>query len=200
MSTAIAPSTCKLKLTVDEYKTITDTGIFDGRHVQLLDGELIEVTKSPEHDFVVFRLAKLLRKVLPEDALIVREEKTIEPWPFWWPEPDLAIVRGPDERYQHRRPVTQDIMILVEVCDTSEHEDRVTKFAGNARHGIRQYWIVDLKQRAIEVHTRPVRKGDSPRYLTTRPYGERQYVPLKVKGQDYGSILVGDFLPARTKQ
>ena len=61
MSTAVARPAGKVKLTVDEYKTIIDTGVFEGRHVQLLDGELFEATKTPPHSFTVSILAETLQ-------------------------------------------------------------------------------------------------------------------------------------------
>ena len=104
MSTEVARPAGKVKLTVDEFRRIIDTGVFEDRRVQLLDGELFEVTKNPPHDFTVSVVADRLRTILPARRWVVREEKTIEPWPFWWPEPDITVARGPHRRYEHRHP------------------------------------------------------------------------------------------------
>jgi Uma2 family endonuclease len=197
MSSAVAQSPGKVRLTVDEYKTIIDTGVFKRRHVQLLDGELVEVTKGPRHDFTVSELARWLRKVLPERAWVVREEKVIEPWPYWWPEPDLTVARGPGRRYQHRYPGRGDIAILVEVCETSQYEDRIVKFPAYAKPVVPQYWIVDIRRRAVEVYTDPVPSGRPPRYATAREFPEDGLIPVVIEGKRYRSIRVSDILPAQ---
>src|SRR4051812_38597006 len=61
MSTEVVRPAGKVRLTVDEFRRIIDTGVFEGRHVQLLDGELFEVTKNPPHDFTVSVLAERFR-------------------------------------------------------------------------------------------------------------------------------------------
>ena len=199
MSTAVARPAGKVKLTVDEYKTIIDTGVFEGRHVQLLDGELFEVTKTPPHDFTVSILAETLRKIMPAKRWSVREEKSIEAWPFWWPEPDIAVARGPHRNYQDRHPRPREVVILVEVCDTSQYEDRIKKLPAYAKVGIPQYWIVDLGRRVVEVYTNPLRAGRPPRYASRREYPESGAIPVVIGSKKYGSIPVADILPARTK-
>ena len=62
MSTIQArPTAGRVRLTVDEFAQMLDAGLFEGRHVQLLDGELYEVTKNPPHNFAVSALADALR-------------------------------------------------------------------------------------------------------------------------------------------
>jgi Uma2 family endonuclease len=199
MSTAIARRAGKVKLTVDEYKRIIDTGMFEGRHVQLLDGELFEVTKNPPHNYTVSTLADTLRKILPGKRWAIREEKPIEAWPFWWPEPDIVVARGSHRQYQDRDPRPREVVILVEVCDTSQYEDRIKKLPAYARVGIPQYWIVDLGRRVVEVSTNPLRAGRPPRYLAQSEYPESGAVPVVIGSKKHGIIPVADILPARTK-
>jgi Uma2 family endonuclease len=199
MSTVIARPAGKVKLTVAEYKTIVDTGVFDGRHVQLLDGELFEVTKHPPHSFTVCALAEILRTLLGGSRWAVREEKPIAAWAFWWPEPDIVVARGSHRQYQSSDPRPQDIVFLVEICDTSQYEDRIKKLQGYAKVGISQYWIVDLGQRVVEVYTKPLRSGRPPRYAECSEYLESGAVPVVIGSKKFGTIPVADILPARTK-
>ena len=85
------------RFTVEDFDRMARAGVFEGRHVELLDGELYEVTKNPPHDFAVDALAAMLRALLAPDRYIVREEKSIGPWERWSPEPDVAVVRGAQE-------------------------------------------------------------------------------------------------------
>ena len=82
MSTIQVRPPGRVRLTVEEFARIQDAGLFEGRHVQLLDGELYEVTKNPPHNFAVSALAgpthdvgRHLRSLLPRDEYAVREEK-----------------------------------------------------------------------------------------------------------------------------
>ena len=200
MSTEVARPAGKVKLTVDEFRQIIDTGVFEDRRVQLLDGELFEVTKNPPHDFTVSVVADRLRTILPARRWVVREEKTIEPWPFWWPEPDITVARGPHRRYEHRHPGPRDIALLVEVCDTSQYEDRVKKPPAYARIEVPQYWVIDINRRAVEVFTHPLRLGRPPRYLERSEYTEGDAITVTIEGRKYRPIRVAEILPSPTKK
>ena len=67
MMASAANTEAKVHLTVRQFEQILDTGMFEGRHVELLGGELFEVTKNPPHDFAVLALAKKLEKLVPEE-------------------------------------------------------------------------------------------------------------------------------------
>ena len=189
MSTITRPPG-RLRFSVDEFARMQDAGLFEGRHVQLLDGELFEVTKNPPHNAAVDALADALRLLLPRDRFRVREEKSIEPWVDWWPEPDIAVVRGNPADYFHRHPGPADIALLAEVCDTSE-QDRTKKLAGYAEAGFPVYWILDLSLRQLEVYSGPTAGA----YQAPTILGETEFVELVIEGEFLGQIAVADLLP-----
>lgn len=165
-------------------------GDFEGKHVELLDGELYEVTKNFPHNYSVDALAEALRDLLPRARYRVREEKSIEPWPHWSPEPDIAVVRGPKARYQGRHPGPADIVLLAEVCENSP-QDRTVKLVGYAEAGFPQYWILDLNLRRLEVYANPVAGA----YPAPTILGETESVELVLDGQVLSRIAVADLLP-----
>jgi Uma2 family endonuclease len=194
MSTIIRPPG-RLRFSVDEFARMQDAGLFEGRHVELLDGELFEVTKNPPHNAAVAALGDALRAILPRGAFSVREEKSIEPWADWWPEPDIAVVRGIAADYFERHPGPADVVLLVEVCDTSE-EDRTKKLAGYAAAGFPVYWILDLGLRQLEVYRDPGPSG----YSTEEVIAEEGLVALPIAGPPcsggpIGTIAVAELLP-----
>jgi Uma2 family endonuclease len=189
MSTIIRPPG-RLRFSVAEFARMQDAGLFEGRHVELLDGELFEVTKNSPHNAAVAALADALRAILPRGAFSVREEKSIEPWADWWPEPDIAVVRGIAADYFERHPGPADVVLLVEVCDTSE-EDRTKKLAGYAAAGFPVYWILDLGLRQLEVYRDPGPSG----YSTEEVIAEEGLVALPIAGQIIGTIAVAELLP-----
>lgn len=86
------------------------------------------------------------------------------------PQPDLAWVRA--KRYSRSRPRTEDVLLLVEVADSSLAKDRGEKLALYAAADIRDYWIVNIPDRCVEVHRRP--QGDA--YRSVRVFGAGQQI------------------------
>ncbi len=194
MSTITKPQSTKPSghpvISVDQFRRMQDAGIFEGQHVELLEGELYEVTKNPPHNYAVDALAEALRSLLPPDRFRVREEKSIEPWEKWWPEPDITVARGPGRRYQGRHPGPLDIVMVAEVCENSP-QDRTRKLAGYAEAGFAVYWILDLNLRRLEVYANPV----GGQYPAPTILGETESVDLVLDGQVLGRIAVADLLP-----
>lgn len=196
MSTITRPPG-RLRFSVEEFARMQDAGLFEGRHVELLDGKLFEVTKNPPHNAAVAALAgpthdvgRHLRAILPRGAFSVREEKSIEPWADWWPEPDIAVVRGIAADYFERHPGPADVVLLVEVCDTTE-QDRTSKLAGYAAAGFPVYWILDLRLRQLEVYRDP----GPPGYSAEEVIPEEGLVALLIAGQVVGRLAVAELLP-----
>src|SRR5262245_21584220 len=194
MSTVTQPDP-KVRFTVREFEQILDAGVFEDRHVELLDGEIFEVTKNPPHDFTVLALARKLEKLLPEADWTVREEKVIQLGPFWRPEPDIAVARGSNLDYQKRRPSPIDLPLLIEVTETTQDVDRGRKYRGYAAARIPVYWIVDLVNRAVEVHTQPTGPGDEAHYDAVEILDQTRELTVVLDGRDYGRIAVRDILP-----
>lgn len=146
------------KWTVDDYHRMIETGILDSRHVELLAGEIYEMTpEGPPHTFYGGSLADNFRDRLGHRAL-VREAHPIT-LADSEPEPDIAIVRGSWTQYQHRHPGPEDILLLVEVSDSSLTKDLEQKKAIYAAAGIQEYWVLDLTIHQLIVFRHPV--GDN---------------------------------------
>ena len=184
------------RLNSDQYLRMIESGIFpDHAHVELLGGLLIEqMTKYAPHDFTVGRLGRLLNRTLPADW-IVREEKSIALGRFWRPEPDLAIVRGPDDRYRSVFPGPVDVAALIEVSESSYAIDRGVKWRGYASARINAYWIVHLAKAQIEVYSDPVGKGRSASYRTSTIFAVESELPHTIDGLEVGRLAVRDVLP-----
>lgn len=103
------------------------------------------------------------------------------------PEPDVVVLRGSPRDYDGRDPdPTRDVALVVEVSATTLSYDRTTKTALYARHGVPEYWIVDLTARTLEVRRRPLGGG----FAETRVYVEGEAIPIRE-----GEIAVTDLLP-----
>ena len=74
-------------------------------------------------------------------------------------QPDMAVLRTRTDFYRNSHPVPDDVLLLIEVADTTLSYDRNIKVPLYARHGIPEVWLVDLNARSLEVHRQPTEEG-----------------------------------------
>ncbi|MFP4228978.1 MAG: Uma2 family endonuclease [Salinivenus sp.] len=164
-------------LTVEEYHRMAEAGILgEDDRVELLDGRLIAMSPiGPDHLHCVNRLNRLLtRRLYSTDPPIawVSVQNAIQLSDTSEPEPDVTLLR-PDVS-QDTMPGPDDVLLVVEVADTSADYDRSVKRAHYARAGIPMYWVVDLGRASVDVSWDPT--GDT--YAERRRYGRGDTLPL----------------------
>ena len=146
------------KWTVEEYHRLIEVGILAERQVELIAGEIVEMTpEKPLHRRVTFKLADYLREKLRGRAII------FEAHPITLfnsePEPDIVIAQLPLELYDERHPYPEDIYLIIEISDTTLSKDLDTKKKIYALAGIVEYWVVDIQGSQVKVFREP--QGDS---------------------------------------
>ena len=121
--------------------------------------DLVERTGRPIPDLLA-ELAKLeiAGKVarMAGGGFVLRVQSSVRLGEFDEPQPDIALLRPPLSTYRERHPTAADVLLLIEVADSSLAYDRGTKLPLYVRHGIPEVWLVDLAARAVEVHTDPI--------------------------------------------
>jgi Uma2 family endonuclease len=180
----------RYRMSASKYEQICATGVFEDEKVELLDGILIKMTTNPEHNNAVTLLARALRKLVDEDRWTVCEEKPVRLGRLWRPEPDVAIVRGPQSDYVHRLPGRMNIALIAEVADSTYAKDTGIKLIRYERCGLPTYWVVDLNRRRVEVREMGSHGLSIPIY-----YSEHENAPVVLDGKEYGRIRVADLLP-----
>jgi Uma2 family endonuclease len=134
------------KWSLDDYHQMIGAGLLDDRSVELIDGEIIEM--SPEgvaHSFYCRGTAKYLRSLLGERAEISEAHPITLPNNNSEPEPDIAIVRTPETLYQTRHPLPEDIFWLIEIANTTLVKDLSVKRDLYALSDIPEYWVMNLQ-------------------------------------------------------
>jgi Uma2 family endonuclease len=171
----------RVRFTTTDVLRMLEVGILsDDPRIELLDGDLVAMSPEyPRHSRTVRRLVRWLRRRLEAGAdeaseVVVFEGHTVELGPHWLPTPDIAVLLGPEDRYDERWPRPDDILLAIEVCDATLDEDRRLKVPGYAQAGLPMVWLVDVRRRRVLVFTSP--GGD--RYASERAYGRGQLVPL----------------------
>lgn len=182
------------RLTVEQYHRMIDAGVLkEGAKVELIEGLLVQkMTRNPPHEVSLSRITRLLARLLPAEwVLRVQSAVTLRRSE---PEPDFTIARGSEERYLRRHPGPRDILLLIEVADSSLLEDRTTQATVYADARIPEYWIVNVRDGQIEVYTDP-RGRQNPAYRQRRDYGPADEIPLVLGGQVVARIPVHELLP-----
>ena len=163
--------------------------------VELLDGEVIVMSPiGNRHAACVDRLTNgFTRSGGLAGRALVRVQNPLAESDVSEPQPDLMLLIPRDDHYDFGHPGTADVLLLVEVADSSLEYDLNTKVPFYARAGIREVWIVDLEHNRVEVHTEPSRWG----------YGAvRRYVPgdaLAPSALPDVKLEVAGIIPARPR-
>lgn len=181
------------RLTVEQYHRLFEIGVLKANaNVELLEGIVVKkMTQLPPHASTVMRLNRYLSRLLQE-AWELRSQLPIT-LSDSEPEPDFAIVVGPDNRYDKRHPKPSEVALVIEVADSSLLEDRRYKGSLYAAAKIPQFWIVYLPEAKIEVHTSP-RAGRSRGYRSVAEFRKGDVVPLVLKGDPVAEIAVADWI------
>jgi Uma2 family endonuclease len=142
--------------TVAEYDRMGETGIFsEDDRVELIEGEIFEMSPiGKRHASCVGRLTNLLAGVLAEKA-IVWVQNPIVLNDYSEPQPDFALLKRRDDFYARSLPTPAEVLLLIEVSDTTLEYDRQIKVPLYARAGVAEVWIVNLMDEQIEIYSQP---------------------------------------------
>ncbi len=183
------------RFTVDEYHRMIETGILttDDR-VELLEGYIVlKMPQNTPHASALDLVEGQFQRILP-DGWFLRTQRPIT-LAASEPEPDGVIVRGNRRAYMPRHPGPADIGLIIEVSDSSLRTDRVEKIEIYGHAGIICYWIVNLVDMQIEVHTQPTGPSVSPGYAQRQDYRPGDSIPVTLDGQPIATIPVNELLP-----
>jgi len=140
--------------TRSEYYKMAEAGLFNGKHVELIEGRVTEM--SPMGSFHATAVA-LTGRVLEQafgPGYFARWQMPLDAGEFSEPEPDIAIIQGEVRDFKTAHPRTA--VLLVEVAETSLAYDRTDKASLYAKLGIPDYWVLNLIDRQLEVRREPV--------------------------------------------
>lgn len=178
------------QFSVAEYHKMINTGILTPtERVELLEGWIVKkMPQKPPLSASVSRVNRCLARVLPDNwSLRVQCPITLSDSE---PEPDIVVARGKEGTYDKRHPKPADIGVLMEIADSSLLADRQYKCVLYAHAKIVQFWLINVTERAIEVHNKP-RSG---RYQKVVEFSDEDLVPLTLDGVTIAKIPVKDLI------
>ena len=143
-----------VKWTISDYHKMIQSDILTGRNCELINGEIIEMSPElPQHYNTAKRSVSYLENLLKEKA-DVRFNGPIT-LANSEPEPDIAIVKLPESKYNQHHPYPDDIFWLIEVANTSLSKDLSIKKKIYAEAQIAEYWIINLQTQELMVFRQP---------------------------------------------
>ena len=154
------PAVQRHRFTVEEYARMGDAGIFsEDDRVELIDGDVHEMTPiGPTHAGIVDDLAELLVTRLSGKAK-VRIQNPIRLGRHTEPQPDLVVAPLRTGHYTDRHPEGGEVLLVIEVADSSLRYDLEEKLPLYAEAGIPEAWLVDVAAQTVAVYTEPTGKG-----------------------------------------
>ena len=183
--------------TREEYYRLAEQGWFQNQRVELIDGEIIQLSPpSPQHAFSSDEIRDLLQQIFG-DGYWVRMQLPLSYGNHSEPEPDVSIVRGTRKDYQESHPSTA--VLVVEVSRTSLDYDKKTKPQLYAAMAIPEYWILDLVHRQLIVHRQPrpdERSNTGSRYASVAILNEEESVTSLEKPDR--PLAISQMLPRKT--
>ena len=151
------------RFTVDDYYAMAEAGILThDERVELINGEIIPMSPiGSRHAYSVNWITRLLITLLGERAW-VSSQNPLHLNGQAEPEPDVLLLRWRDDAYVNDHPGPADVLLLIEVADTSLDRDRGVKLSMYAEAGIPETWIVNIPERSVEAHTDPHQRNLCP--------------------------------------
>jgi Uma2 family endonuclease len=145
----------KTRWTYEEYYQIAETGLFRDRHVELINGEIIEMPPQSEAHFITIMIAaKSLEKVFGE-GYSVRTQGPLRTGVDEEPEPDISVVIG-DFRETLAAGRPRSAVLVVEVAISTREFDLGEKAEIYAGAGIEDYWVIEVEARRLHAHRRTI--------------------------------------------
>ncbi|MDA2936977.1 Uma2 family endonuclease [Acidobacteria bacterium AH-259-A15] len=156
------------RFTVEDFYRMAEAGILSEEdRVELIEGEIVEMTPiGARHAGVVKRLNRMLQARLGS-RLVISVQDPVRLSTNSEPQPDVAVLRPRDDDYMERHPDAQDVVLLIEVMESSRAYDRNIKIPLYASHAIREVWLVDLETDTVELFREPTQDG----YASSKRFG-----------------------------
>jgi Uma2 family endonuclease len=141
---------------LDEWRKLGEANIFPPEsRLELINGEILDMAPIGfNHSGHLNRINKLFARLIPDDV-IPSVQNPLQLGDFSEPEPDFMLLKSNADFYSSRHPIAGDVLLLIEVADSSLAFDQNQKLRLYALHGIPEYWLLNLNDSCLEVYRNP---------------------------------------------
>jgi hypothetical protein len=169
----------RFKFMVGDFYALADLGLFEDRKVELWDGDIVEMSVNPPHADGVADIHNAFARTFSDDEARVKSQSPLDiNESDKLPQPDVMLLKPiayVDELGYRRHPKPHEVLVLVEVSDSTLSFDKNNKLKIYAKHAVREYWIADLKSQTWFVYQEP--RGEDYTVKLVCPFGEA-FAPL----------------------
>jgi len=141
---------------IHEWRKLGEANIFppDSR-IELIEGEIIEMAPIGSHHSSHLKRINKLFSSLVKDTAIIAVQDPLQLNDLTEPEPDFMLLRPVPDFYYENHPNSQDVLLLIEVADSSLTYDQTQKLRLYALHNVHEYWLLNLNDNCLEVYRKP---------------------------------------------
>ena len=153
------------RFSVADYYKMAEAGVLrpDAR-VELLEGRIVDMSPiGPMHGGILILLTEHFTSAIRRERWSISVQGALRVDDFSEPQPDLLILKPGPDNYRRRHPTPEDVLLLIEVSDSSLAQDRSIKLPIYGRAGVLEVWIINLVEEVIEVYREPNFSGYSSR-------------------------------------
>ena len=139
-----------------EWKKLGEANIFPPEsHLELINGEIIEMAPiGPHHASHLKRLINVF-SALTQDSALIAAKDPLQLGDISEPEPDFMLLRPRSDFYYENHPVASDVILLIEIAESSLRFDQNQKLRLYALHNISEYWLLNVNDTCLEVYRQP---------------------------------------------
>lgn len=177
----------------EPFYQMGELGWFEGQRVMLIGGEILAMPAMGNWHRATVTLASQTLRAVFGDGFFVCERSPFETGEATDPEPDIAVIAGQIRDYANRG--LTEAALIVEVSDSTLDYDRREKAPLNARAGVQEYWIINLKASQVEVHRQPLPPEQSLGLGYTDIEAYRKGQSLQALAANGANFSVSDLLP-----
>lgn len=165
-------------INVATYYRMGEIGIWaKGERTELIDARIMTMAPiGSEHADWVDRLNQFFVKTVPKD-IMVRIQNPVHLDEYNEPQPDIALLRPREQPYREAHPRAEDVLLIIEVADTSLNYDRHVKVPLYARYGIVEVWLLDICGNRLEIYQEPQEEGYR---IMLKPRRNERIIPTKL--------------------
>jgi Uma2 family endonuclease len=163
--------------TVEEFHQMASAGLLDETdRVELIEGEMIDMAPiGSKHAYLVDKLAQVLTR--KSGTHLVRVQNPIRLGERSEPQPDIAVVK--EKNYMDAHPSASEVLLIVEVSDSTLNYDRDIKLGLYARHSIPEVWLLDVNAKEITIYREP---AEGQYRLIRKPMAAEVVSPILISG------------------
>ncbi len=163
----------------EEYHLMGEMGILKEKHIELINGEIVNMSPiGSKHSSHVKKITALLYRYLINKAIVSVQDPIVIS-KYSEPEPDLAILKPRKDFYSEIHPTASDVILIIEVAQSSLDYDREVKLSLYASAAIPEVWIVNLQDYVLEIYSQPKENAYSKK-VVKKPGDEVHINPLDI--------------------